>query len=382
MARKSRRKRGALRSIPVLLLLVVGSASSLRSEEQHSSLPETWTDDADLADVHFVDELHGWAVGDRGVIWHTDNGGRTWDKQPSGVSCRLESVSFIDERHGWAVGGLVRPITLRSAGVVIRTNDGGQTWNRIETPMLPALCRVKFLDTLHGWAVGEPSALYPRGVFRSTDGGRSWNPVGGGEGAAWLSGDFLSRDAGIVVGKFGIHSTISGGRIDAQDHASRSLPSARSVRLFGNGRALLVGSGGMLRTSRDRGNTWQTIDTLPLPPNDAPFDFSAIAVVGQDAWVAGTPGSSILHSSDHGRGWESFSTGQPLPINGLCFVDEKRGWAAGALGTILSTDDGGRSWSVQRRGGTRAALLVVVSEPSQIPMEFLAKASAVDDQQE
>ena len=31
--------------------------------------------DAALQDVCFVDRLHGWAVGDRGVIWQTQDGG-------------------------------------------------------------------------------------------------------------------------------------------------------------------------------------------------------------------------------------------------------------------------------------------------------------------
>ena len=28
----------------------------------------------------------------------------------------------------------------------------------------------------------------------------------------------------------------------------------------------------------------------------------------------------------------------------MLFVDDKQGWAVGALGTILTTNDGGRSW--------------------------------------
>ena len=61
--------------------------------------------DARLADVSFVDPLNGWAVGDRGAIWHTDDGGRSWQLQQSGVSCPLESVFFIDAETGWAAGG-------------------------------------------------------------------------------------------------------------------------------------------------------------------------------------------------------------------------------------------------------------------------------------
>jgi len=39
--------------------------------------------DAELADVAFVDADTGWAVGDRGAIWHTGNGGQAWNLQAS-----------------------------------------------------------------------------------------------------------------------------------------------------------------------------------------------------------------------------------------------------------------------------------------------------------
>jgi len=69
--------------------------------------------DARLHDLCFVDAQHGWAVGDRGVIWNTSDGGRVWRLQPSGVSCPLEGVWFLGEQLGWAVGGFSR-IRLRT----------------------------------------------------------------------------------------------------------------------------------------------------------------------------------------------------------------------------------------------------------------------------
>ena len=83
-------------------------------------------EDAQLNDVAFVDSLHGWAVGTRGAIWHTADGGRSWQLQRSGVECVLESVSFVDQRTGWAVGGATELYSHRSRGVVLRTLDGGR----------------------------------------------------------------------------------------------------------------------------------------------------------------------------------------------------------------------------------------------------------------
>src|SRR5205823_1258141 len=60
-------------------------------------------EDASLHAVQFVDE-EGWAVGDEGVIWHTINGGKEWERQPSGVRASLRALHFLDGFTGWVAG--------------------------------------------------------------------------------------------------------------------------------------------------------------------------------------------------------------------------------------------------------------------------------------
>ena len=127
--------------------------------------PATMHADAELTSVFFLDADRGWAVGDRGVIWHTADGGRTWKQQQSPTHCRLEAVQFVDGEIGWAVGGSTQPYTHQTSGVVLRSRDGGQTWTTVPNLLLPTLRHVKFFDTKNGWAIGDGSALYPAGVF-------------------------------------------------------------------------------------------------------------------------------------------------------------------------------------------------------------------------
>ena len=134
-------------------------------------------DDARLVDTCFVDPQHGWAVGDFGVILHTDDGGRHWSPQGSGVACTLTSVYFVDTRNGWVVGGMAYPYLHDASGVVLATRDGGLSWQR-EPVLLPALRKIRFLTQRQGWAVGCPSAMFPGGVFLTRDAGRSWQPAG------------------------------------------------------------------------------------------------------------------------------------------------------------------------------------------------------------
>jgi hypothetical protein len=138
-------------------------------------------------------------------------------------------------------------------------------------------------------------------------------------------------------------------------------------------RILAVGDGGLVLSSKTGGKGWGYVD-LKLPTEVlSGLDFHGISTVGSHAWIAGRPGSVILHSADQGRNWEILKTGQPLPIHGLHFTDMRHGWAVGALGTILATSDGGKTWQVQQRGGQRAALLFAPAQGEQVPAETLAR---------
>ena len=86
----------------------------------------------------------------------------------------------------------------------------------------------------------------------------------------------------------------------------------------------------------------------------------------------GRPGSVVFHSADYGVSWEIYKTGQPMPLHAVFFLDEKRGWAAGELGTILHTADGGKTWAVQRQGGMRSAVLFVHAKAKSVPLDTVA----------
>jgi photosystem II stability/assembly factor-like uncharacterized protein len=95
--------------------------------------------------VSFADARHGWAVGARGAVLATLDGGRTWRAQESGTESDLFDVKFFDEREGWAVGG---------EGTAIHTTDGGATWRAEPTGTPHPLERLFFKGRTRGWAAG------------------------------------------------------------------------------------------------------------------------------------------------------------------------------------------------------------------------------------
>jgi len=348
------------------------------SSELNNVCPESFHNDARLADVCFVDEQCGWAVGDRGTIWHTEDGGRQWRLQRCGVNCLLQSVCFINRKIGWAAGGFAQPYSHTGCGVLLFTRDGGQTWTGNPRLLLPALKRIIFTDDEHGWAIGFPSAMYPSGVFKSDDGGRSWRPLAGSGGSAWMTGDFLNSTDGALAGCYATAATVKRGDIEPVRIDDAGLKNLRQLRLVPPLYGWLVGDGGLVMLTGNAGSSWQ-VPSGDLPASGARhFDFAALAVRGPKAWIAGTPGTRVFYTPDAGSSWSSFSTGVSTPLVAITFVDDEHGWAAGAMGTILATSDGGRTWHRQRSGGARAAILGLLAEADDVPLELLAKLSGND----
>ena len=371
---------------PALLAVLFAVQASPLAPRQPRELPDSSATadpmaaqpmqaDAQLADVCFVDPGHGWAVGDRGTIWHTDDGGGNWRLQRSGVTCRLESVCFIDRQTGWAAGGFSHPYTQTSTGVLLATRDGGQNWHYNPQLLLPALRDLRFFDRKHGRAVGCPSAMFPSGGFMTDDGGRSWSPMAGERISSWLAADFLDPNTGALAGRNGALAAVRRGGVHPTRTGGLGMRNLRRLKLQAPVHGWLVGDGGLVMRTTDLGTSWQ------VPPGRIPretarqFDFAALAVRGEKCWIAGSPGTRVFCSADAGGTWNVHPTSARVPIHGLCFVDGEHGWAVGALGTILATDDGGRTWRRQRAGGSRVALLGLFGDGQDVPLELFARLS-------
>lgn len=346
--------------------------------DQPTPITRGFRNDATLHDITFTNSTSGWAVGDRGVIWHTDDAGTTWRQQQSPASSALNAVFFVDAHRGWAVGGECRPYSNATRGVVLRTDDGGLTWKQIPQSVLPTLNGVRFFDRDHGIAFGQSAPYSPSGVYSTRDGGTTWQPLPSDTAGSWLAGDFLAPDTGAVAGPAGRIATLVRRKVVESPLTASALRSFRAMRLVAPTGGWAVGDGGLLMTTADLGRSWQT-PAVSLPDSAAAlFDFQAVAVAGSNIWIAGSPGTIIFRSADGSKTWQPVATNHTAPIHSLHFVDAQNGWAAGDLGAILSTHDGGQTWQPQRAGATRAALLGLFANAADVPLELLAESGAAD----
>jgi photosystem II stability/assembly factor-like uncharacterized protein len=357
-----------LLAVAVLSLLVPNlAAADLRPLE-----------DAPLFAIQFVDLREGWACGADGAVWHSIDGGKHWERQPTGTRAVLRSICFVNPYVGWIVGREEPPNGGGSHGVVLFTRDGGLKWTRIADGVMPGLNAVRFFDERTGLAAGDGTDREPSGLWLTRDGGRSWNSVPGPRCPTWRGADFRDPNTGALAGAWGRLAAVRDGVLSAADVDELGGQSVLGVRINGN-RAVAVGKGGLVLLSKDSaGSRWGFAD-LRLPPEfAASLDFHAVACLDQRIWIVGSPGSVVWHSFDFGQSWQTLPTGQSLPLHAVQFIDAVHGWAVGDGGTILGTADSGKSWTIQRRGAQRAAVAFVHAHLTSAPMETVAALGADD----
>ena len=120
-----------------------------------------------VRDVWTNDGVAVWAVGEKGSIVRSLNGGDTWSVKGATVagSTNLKAIEVLPSGTGFAAG----------ANKVLRTTNNGATWTTVTVPPVGDVTCVDVVDTSTVW-VGTADG----NVFRSDDAGASW--VGGGIG--------------------------------------------------------------------------------------------------------------------------------------------------------------------------------------------------------
>lgn len=242
--------------------------------------------------------------GERSRIYKTTDGGRNWTLQFRNrrAAAFYDCMAFWDRSRGLAVSD---PVDGRF--LLVRTEDGGRTWQEIDVAgMPPALAgEGGFAASGTCVAVGDKSDAWfgtggPSGgrVFRSQDGGRTWQaapaPLASGKAAGVFSLSFHGSAGAAVGGDYTKEQesqgsaavTLDGGRswraldAEARPGGYRScvayVPGTRGLKL------VAVGPSGS-DYSLDGGRTWQPLGTEG-------FHALSVAPRGDAAWAVGENG--------------------------------------------------------------------------------------------
>lgn len=113
----------------------------------------------------------------RGRVERSDDDGKSWERLELPKELSFIEMSFFDSRHVWIAGGvnLVRGNNDEAIGerdVIYRSEDGGRSWQvSLDTMAVTSagLTDIAFADELNGIAVGRLEKIY-----RTRDGGATW----------------------------------------------------------------------------------------------------------------------------------------------------------------------------------------------------------------
>jgi photosystem II stability/assembly factor-like uncharacterized protein len=306
--------------------LLTASAASAWRRQQTSSL--AW-----LHAVYFLDHNRGWAVGSRGALLSTVDGGKSWQAKSHPTRDTIRDVYFYDDQNGWLV--CERNVyDLRSndepRAYLMNTLDGGQNWERVDMHGVAVdarLMRAIFSPGGRGWAFGEGGVIYS-----TRDSGASWTKLRAPTRFLLLGGTFINENSGWLVGAGAtILQTSDGG--ETWHHAT--LPNVTNLRFnsisFVNERlGWAVGSGGTIYRTMNGGRTWQRQNSGVM--SDL-FDVKFFDTA--EGWAVGDEGT-ILHTADGGLHWSVEKSSTPHALERIFFIDRTHGWAVGFGGTIIS----------------------------------------------
>ncbi|HUQ31595.1 MAG TPA: YCF48-related protein [Pyrinomonadaceae bacterium] len=345
--------RSTLPAVLCLLLLPPAAHCLLPTAIAHCLLPTAsaagaWTKQrsgslAWLHAVYFLDERKGWAVGGKGALLSTEDGGETWRVNKRPTEDALRDVYFSDDLQGWlvcerSIYDLKEKDEPRT--YLLHTADGGATWklvNVIGKDVDARLVRALFTNDGRGWAFGEEGALYT-----TRDGGANWERQRVPTRNLLLGGWFLNSEQGWLVGAGAtLLQTIDGGEtwhagtLINQAVATVNNEETRRVRFTATSfvdkkRGWAVGAEGRVFATQDGGRTWG--------PQNSNVEADLYDVKFPDAlegWAAGA-GGTLIHTLDGGRHWTVTPTGTTHALERLCFIGRTRGWVVGFGGTIIS----------------------------------------------
>jgi photosystem II stability/assembly factor-like uncharacterized protein len=283
-----------------------------------------------------------------GGVWKTDDYGRTWapifDDQPTqSIGAIAVAPSAPDTIYVGTGEGLHRP-DLSVGDGVYRSRDGGKTWAHVGLTDAQQIPRIvvdpKNPDRVFAAVLGHPyGPSEQRGVFRSLDGGQTWQKVlykDPNTGASDLEID--PQNPNILYAA--LWESRLGPWEDGNDYE---------------------GTGGGLYKSTDGGTTWKPLKT-GLPANTTQLDLAiapskpsrlyvTLATTDHADYGSGK-GNGFYRSDDAGATWTAVTTDErpAMKIGGgdlmVPVVDPKNPDVVYVASIVaMKSADGGKTWT-------------------------------------
>ena len=302
-------------------------------------------------DIYFVDDNIGFYGNGSGKLYRTENHGDTWQLIWDHPGTFIRALGFLDVQRGYLGNiGLDYFPDVSDPQMLYRTDDGGRSWQPVALPQSDGargLCAIDILSvdyinhgvTAHrevitvGGRVGGPGA-----AFRSDDSGQTWVRLA------------LPSDVAMILDiKF---LDVNTGFIFASDDTD------------------VEKSHGLILRTTDSGRSWH-----PVYRSTRPFELMWKASfpskrVGYASLQSYDPNPAmaqryVVKTEDGGATWQELPLVRDLAVKtfGVGFIDEQTGWV-GAVPHAFGTTDGGATWQPELGLGLAANKFRIVKSPT------------------
>jgi photosystem II stability/assembly factor-like uncharacterized protein len=329
-------------------VFVAGGCTLLASSGADTFTRQRWTEsetacDSEIAGISFLSDRSGvdhkflLTAGGRVYLNDENDGWRAAGSVPASLDrddqAPATDLAFVDYSLGFA--------TTRRG--IYRTTDHGRSWTLVAAR--PGGFESIVIDSLTGYAVGRGGAAY-----RSADGGKTWSPTTTGVAAGALTlTSIRCWNALCLVTTSDPHRllrTADGGNTWDSVFLPGSSEVLATAFTFKPGDNLEVvppgvvaaGSSGAIATSGDGGGSWS--------PIGSELGGSFARLRGGPEFLAFAIGNhgALARTRDGGRSWAFTSIPTSEALVDVSFADETHGVALDLAGTLFRTDDGGSSW--------------------------------------
>ena len=348
--------------------------------------------------VFYFGATHGgvWKTDDAGTYWRNVSDGFFRTSPVGAIDVSLSNPAVVYVGMGEAIP---RQSTTPGDGVY-RSTDGGRTWTHVGLTETRHIAKIRIHpsnpDIVYVAAAGDLFGTSPeRGVYRTRDGGTTWQQVlykSDRAGAFDLAMD--PRNPRVLYASLnqfqrlpwdqmsggpdsGLYKSTDGGDTWTDITHNPGLPSGivgkigiavsppRPSRIW----ALVEAEDGALFRSDDGGRTWQRLNDRRDLRRSAP-SYMHIAADTQDPDTVYIPAYSFLKSTDGGKTFTSL----PMPHGDhhALWIDPKnaRRMIEGNDGGATVTLNGGATWSTQHNQPTAELFGLAIDD--QVPYRLYA----------
>lgn len=324
----------------------------------------------DLNDVVFPSASVGFAIGSRGEILKTTNGGLNWQTLQSGSTSYLRRIQMLDANTGFVAG---------YNNTVLKTTDGGTSWAKLKsngnffndlsfanvnTGWLVEGNKIHYTsDGGNNWTVQYSAANnYPNSihatsastawavgvsglVLKTTNGGASWNSVNVGSTSSLNEVYFSDATHGWILGNDKtVLRTVDGG-----NNWTLAAPVSSNNNSFNNvyfvdSQTGWMNSGNYFYKTTDGGISWIE---LPQISQSSGYPNRFVMLNNSEGVFVGSRGT-IARTSDGVNTWQNVDGSAKNYLNYVQFVNNNEGFILGSDRTFMSTTDGGKNWVARK----------------------------------